>query len=55
MAKGEGIFWLASVEKAARQIVKAIKSRKPVAYVTRRWRIMATLLKILPGQIHQKM
>jgi short-subunit dehydrogenase len=55
MAKGEGMFWVASVEKAASQIVEAIKSRKPVAYVTRRWRIMATLLKILPGQIYQKM
>jgi short-subunit dehydrogenase len=53
MAKGEGMFWMASVKKAAGQIFEAIKSRKQVAYVTRRWRTIAALLKALPGRIYQ--
>ena len=54
MAKG-GEFWMASAEKASKQIFSAIESRKPIAYVTRRWSIIATLLKILPRQIYQKL
>lgn len=54
MAKGEGIFWMASTEKASKQIVAAIKSRKAVAYITRRWRIISTLLKLLPRQLYQR-
>lgn len=48
MAKGEGLFWVASPEEAARQIYTAIKRKKKHAYVTRKWRIMAWLMKILP-------
>jgi short-subunit dehydrogenase len=53
MAKGEGMFWVASVEKAAGQIIEAIQNRKQVAYITKRWGIMAALLKILPRRIYQ--
>jgi short-subunit dehydrogenase len=53
MAKGEGMFWVASVEKAAGQIIGAIQNRKQVAYITKRWGIMAALLKILPRRIYQ--
>lgn len=48
MAKGEGLFWVAPVEKAARQILVAIRRKRSLAYVTRRWRIVAWLLRILP-------
>ena len=48
MAKGEGLFWVAPVEKAARQIVAAIRRKRSHVYVTRRWRIVAWLLRILP-------
>lgn len=54
MAKGEGIFWMASTEKASEQIVTAIKSRKAVVYVTRRWRIISTLLKLLPRKLYRR-
>ena len=47
MAKGDGLFWVAPVEKAAKQIVSAIQSKRNVAYVTKRWRIIATALKLL--------
>lgn len=54
MAKGEGIFWMASTEKASEQIVTAIKSRKAVVYVTRRWRIISILLKLLPRKLYRR-
>lgn len=49
MAKGDGLFWVAPVETAARQILAAIHRKSPHAYVTRRWRLVAWLLRILPG------
>ena len=55
MAKGEGLFWVASPEKAARQILNAIKRKKGVAYITKRWGVIALLLKILPTWIYKRM
>ncbi len=54
MAKGEGLFWVMPVEKAARQIYKAIKKKKKVATVTRRWRLVALLLKLMPRSIYER-
>ncbi|MDR3235421.1 MAG: SDR family NAD(P)-dependent oxidoreductase [Prevotellaceae bacterium] len=48
MAQSEKIFWVAPVEKAAQQIFKAIQSKKKVAYITKRWRLMAIILKRIP-------
>ncbi len=55
MAKGEGLFWVMPVEKVAKQIFSAIKKRKKVVYVTKRWGIVARILKILPRFIYDKM
>lgn len=55
MAKGEGIFWKASLEKACRQIVVAIDREKKIAYITKRWRFIAFILKHLPAYIYCKM
>lgn len=52
MARGEGLFWVAPAEKAARQIFAAIEKRKSLAYVTRRWRLIAWLLKLMPGWLY---
>ena len=52
MAKGDGLFWIASPEKAARQIYRALEKRNKVVYVTRRWRIIAMLLRLLPEQVY---
>jgi short-subunit dehydrogenase len=49
MAQGDRIFWRASAEKAANQIYRAIERKKPHAYVTRRWRLIAWVLKIMPN------
>lgn len=55
MAKGEGQFWVSTVEKATKQIFEAIKKRKKIAYVTKRWKIIGTILKIVPRQIYDRM
>jgi hypothetical protein len=47
MAKGDGIFWAATAEEAAKQIYAAIRRKIPVVYVTRRWRLVAWLIRIL--------
>jgi len=44
-----------SAGKAADQIVRAIRRRRPVAVVTRRWRLLAWVLKHLPECIYRKM
>jgi short-subunit dehydrogenase len=54
MAKGDGLFWVAPVEKAAQQIFKAIKRNKKVVYITKRWRFIGYLLKLLPYSILKK-
>jgi short-subunit dehydrogenase len=55
MAKGEGLFWIAPKEKAAQQIFSLIKRQKEVGYVTKRWWLIAKLLKILPTAIYKRM
>lgn len=54
MAKGEGLFWVATVEKAARQIFEAILKRKQIAYITRRWLLIGIILRIIPRQIYDR-
>ena len=51
MAKGEGLFWVASPQEAARQIYRAIQRKAKHAYVTRRWRLFAWLYRALPDFI----
>ncbi len=55
MAKGDGLFWVAPVDKAARQIVSAIKNKRSVVYITKRWRLIAIFMKLLPNIIYNKL
>lgn len=55
MAKGDGLFWVASVNKASQQIFSAIKRKKKVVYITKRWRIVGFMLKIMPYSILRKL
>ncbi|MDR1021828.1 MAG: SDR family NAD(P)-dependent oxidoreductase [Prevotellaceae bacterium] len=48
MAQGDSLFWVAPVKKATVQIYKAIKAKKQIAYVTKRWRYVAIAMKIMP-------
>ena len=51
MALGDGIFWMVSLEKAVDQIYSAIKRKKRVAYISKRWRLIAWVLKIVPARV----
>jgi short-subunit dehydrogenase len=55
MAKGEGKFWVATVEKATRQIFDAIKNKKKIAYIIKSWRVIGSILKRIPRQIYDRM
>ncbi len=54
MALGDGIFWMVSLEKATKQIFKAIKNKKRVAYISKRWAIIAFILKHVPTWLLKK-
>ena len=54
MAVGDGIFWLVPVEKAAKQIFNAIKHKKRVAYISKRWGLIAFALKLMPAWLLKK-
>ena len=55
MAKGDGQFWVASPKKVAEQILNAIRKKQKIAYVTKRWSLIAVFLKLLPKIIYDKM
>lgn len=55
MAKGDGQFWVATVEKASKQIFKAIKAKKQIVYITRRWQLIGFVFKIIPRFIYNKL
>lgn len=54
MAQGEGIFWVAPVEKASRQIFRAIRRKRKVVYVTNRWRLAAFIFRIIPRWLYER-
>jgi short-subunit dehydrogenase len=49
--RAKGMFWVAPVEKAVRQMVKGIDKKKNYLYVTKRWRILAWIVKCIPEWI----
>lgn len=51
MAKSPVLFWVASPDKAAAQILKAIRDGRRKAIVTRRWRLFAWLMRVLPTRV----
>lgn len=53
MAKGK-VFWLTPLDKAVKQIIKAIEKKKRVAYISRRWWIVAKLMKWMPYWIYKR-
>lgn len=55
MAKGEGVFWVMPVEKAANQIIAAIRKKKTKAYVTKRWHLLAIINKSIPYFLYKRM
>ena len=48
-------FWMSSVDKASRQIYTAIKKKKRKAYITKRWRLVAFVLRIVSPKLYMKL
>lgn len=55
LLKSEVLFWVAPVHEATLQIFRAIEKKKEHAYITRRWTLIAWLLRILPLFIRKKL
>lgn len=60
MAKGEGQFWVASPKKAAKQLARKIAKKRAkdvpeIFYLTKRWKIIAIILKILPNWLYKSL
>lgn len=55
MAKGDGLFWMASVEKASKQMFKALLRKKRVIYVTKRWALVVWVIRRIPNLVYNKM
>ncbi len=52
MTEGKkGLFWVAETEKAVNQILTSIEKKKTVAYITRRWRLIAWLIHLIPDRV----
>lgn len=54
MAKGNGQFWVVPKEKAAEEIIRAIEKKTRVAYITKRWWLVAQVMKLLPYSIYRR-
>jgi short-subunit dehydrogenase len=55
MSAGQkGMFWVVGAATAARQIYGAILRKRAVAYVPRRWAIMALLIQVVPRSIYKR-
>jgi len=54
MAKGNKRFWLVPLEKAARQIINAIEKKKQKVYVSKRWWLVARLMRLVPFWLYKK-
>ena len=54
MAKGNKQFWIVPLEKAARQMIDAIDKMKRKVYVSRRWWLIAKLMRLTPFWLFKK-
>ena len=54
MAKGNKQFWIVPLEKAARQMIAAIEKKKRKVYVSKRWWLVAKLMKLIPFWIYKR-
>lgn len=48
-------FWMTTPSRAAQQIYRAIKRKRSMVYVTKRWRLLATLIKLAPDWLRGRL
>ena len=54
MARGYRKFWVVPLEKAARQIIAGIEKKKQKVYVSKRWWLVARLMRLTPFWLYRK-
>jgi short-subunit dehydrogenase len=54
MAKGNKQFWVVPVEKACKQIYTAIERKRFRVYISRRWWLIAKLMKLVPLSFYKQ-
>ena len=54
MAKGNKRFWVVPLEKAATQIIAAIEKKKQKVYVSKRWWLVAKMMRLIPFWLYKK-
>jgi short-subunit dehydrogenase len=47
----KGLFWVSETDKAVQQILKDIEKKRSYSYITRRWRLVAWLIKLMPNWV----
>jgi short-subunit dehydrogenase len=55
MAKGDALFWVVPVKKAADQIFIGIQKGKRKIYISKRWRLVAWIMKLMPSWLLEKL
>ena len=55
MGKGDRLFWMSTLDKAARQVKKAINNKKKRAFITKRWWLVFHLYRLLPSFIYTRL
>ena len=51
---GDKMFWVVPVDKAARQIIRALQKKKRTVYISHRWWLIAKLMKWTPYWLYRK-
>jgi short-subunit dehydrogenase len=52
LVRGDPQFWTISSRDAAAHICTAIRERRPHAYVSGRWRLVAWMMKLIPESLY---
>lgn len=55
MAKGNKRFWIVPLDRAVEQIINAIEKRKRKVYVSKRWWLVARLMRWTPFWIYKRL
>ena len=55
MAKGDGLFWVMPVDRVANQALRALSRGRRLTVVTRRWRIVSCILRLLPEFLYLRL
>lgn len=50
-----GMFWVADTDKAVRQMINAINKKRNIVYITKRWRLIAIIARLIPQFIWDRL